>query len=286
MYPEHAYTDFREAVAAWLGTRPGRIVPGHGIQALIATVAHAFLDPGDAVVVPRPPTGSTRRSPRRRAHGRDASRDGIIDTTSRPSRTRPAARTPARLALRPEQPDGLSSRRRRMAGAPRRPSGALRRGRRRGLRRVRPPRAAPRREADVEAGRPVIVLRTFSKIFGLAGLRLGYAVRTKRSRPSSTSSRSPSTSTGRRSRPDARASDIRTSSRSGAWRTKRRARRWPAPRARAPTVPLGGQLPSRRRGNRRPGGRGRLSCARLAHPPRPRLRHARLHQGHDRARDL
>jgi histidinol-phosphate aminotransferase len=33
-----------------------------------------------------------------------------------------------------------------------------------------------RREDDVEAGRPVIILRTFSKIFGLAGLRLGYAV--------------------------------------------------------------------------------------------------------------
>jgi histidinol-phosphate aminotransferase len=32
------------------------------------------------------------------------------------------------------------------------------------------------RLADVRAGRPVIVLRTFSKIFGLAGLRLGYAL--------------------------------------------------------------------------------------------------------------
>jgi histidinol-phosphate aminotransferase len=32
------------------------------------------------------------------------------------------------------------------------------------------------REQDVEAGRPLILLRTFSKIFGLAGLRLGYAV--------------------------------------------------------------------------------------------------------------
>jgi histidinol-phosphate aminotransferase len=30
------------------------------------------------------------------------------------------------------------------------------------------------RLADIRAGRPVIVLRTFSKIFGLAGLRLGY----------------------------------------------------------------------------------------------------------------
>ena len=30
------------------------------------------------------------------------------------------------------------------------------------------------RLADIRAGRRVIVLRTFSKIFGLAGLRLGY----------------------------------------------------------------------------------------------------------------
>ena len=33
-----------------------------------------------------------------------------------------------------------------------------------------------RREDDVADGRRVVVLRTFSKIFGLAGLRLGYAL--------------------------------------------------------------------------------------------------------------
>jgi histidinol-phosphate aminotransferase len=32
------------------------------------------------------------------------------------------------------------------------------------------------RERDVEKGRPLIVLRSFSKFFGLAGLRLGYAI--------------------------------------------------------------------------------------------------------------
>ncbi len=32
------------------------------------------------------------------------------------------------------------------------------------------------RTADVRDGRPVIVIRSFSKIFGLAGLRLGYGV--------------------------------------------------------------------------------------------------------------
>ena len=64
-----------------------------------------------------------------------------------------------------------------MADVPRRLPDGLRRGRRRGLHRLRRPRAARRRrEEDVAAGRRVVVLRTFSKIFGLAGLRLGYAV--------------------------------------------------------------------------------------------------------------
>jgi histidinol-phosphate aminotransferase len=39
-----------------------------------------------------------------------------------------------------------------------------------------PPERQPRREPDVESGRPVVVLRSFSKFFGLAGLRLGYAI--------------------------------------------------------------------------------------------------------------
>ena len=38
------------------------------------------------------------------------------------------------------------------------------------------PERRVRRERDVEAGRPVVVLRSFSKFYGLAGLRLGYAV--------------------------------------------------------------------------------------------------------------
>ena len=39
-----------------------------------------------------------------------------------------------------------------------------------------PPDQRVRREIDVEEGRRVIVLRSFSKLFGLAGLRLGYAI--------------------------------------------------------------------------------------------------------------
>ena len=57
IYPAEAYSDLRESVAAWLGTSPERIVPSHGIQALIATVAHAFLEPGDSVVLTAPTYG-------------------------------------------------------------------------------------------------------------------------------------------------------------------------------------------------------------------------------------
>ena len=38
------------------------------------------------------------------------------------------------------------------------------------------PEQAADRERDVAEGRPVIVIRSFSKVFGLAGLRLGYAI--------------------------------------------------------------------------------------------------------------
>ena len=57
MYPEQAYSDLREAVAGWLELPLEAIVPAHGIQALIAAVAHTFIREGDVVVVPQPTYG-------------------------------------------------------------------------------------------------------------------------------------------------------------------------------------------------------------------------------------
>src|SRR2546421_9477071 len=57
MYPEESYSDFRATVADWVGTTADRIVPAHGTQALIGTLAGLFLDPGDTVVVPSPTYG-------------------------------------------------------------------------------------------------------------------------------------------------------------------------------------------------------------------------------------
>jgi histidinol-phosphate aminotransferase len=177
MYPEHAYTDFRVAVASWLGTRPELIVPGHGIQALIATVAHAFLDPGDAVVVPSPTYGlyaqvSEAAGARvERVPGTEHRHDvGALVTA--------AARVDARLIwlCDPNNPTGAVLAQGEwanlVAGVPERCAVVVDEAYAEYVR----PDLRIRREDDVEAGRPVIVLRTFSKIFGLAGLRLGYAV--------------------------------------------------------------------------------------------------------------
>lgn len=177
MYPEQAYSDFREAVADWVGTRPERIVPGHGIQALIATVAHAFLDPGDAVVVPTPTYGLYAQvcgavgARVERVPGRGLRHDleAVADA---------ARRTDARLAwiCDPNNPTGSLVERAEwdsFLGAL--PDGCAVVVDEAYVEYVDPGRRL-RREDDVEAGRPVVLLRTFSKIFGLAGLRLGYAV--------------------------------------------------------------------------------------------------------------
>jgi histidinol-phosphate aminotransferase len=177
MYPEHAYTDFREAVAEWLGTRPELIVPGHGIQALIATVAHALIAEGDAVVVPTPTYGLY-------AQVSFAAGAAVEHVPGKGHRHDPdalaaaARRVEARIIwlCDPNNPTGslvgIEEWNALLEGLPERCAVVVDEAY---IDYVRPERRV-RREKDVEAGRPVILLRTFSKIFGLAGLRLGYAV--------------------------------------------------------------------------------------------------------------
>ena len=56
-YPEHAYLELREAIAAEIGAGADQILPGHGIQTLILALTSAFVSPGDRVVIPRPTYG-------------------------------------------------------------------------------------------------------------------------------------------------------------------------------------------------------------------------------------
>ncbi len=177
MYPEQAYGDLREAVAAWAGVPPDRIVPAHGIQALIATVAHVFVREGDRVVVPQPTYGLYAQASA--AAGaelvRVPPRGLALDLEAAASA---AEETGARLVwvCDPNNPTGsLVARDEWESFLERLPEGTVAVVDE-AYREYADPDRRLARERDVEAGRPVVLLRTFSKIFGLAGLRLGYAV--------------------------------------------------------------------------------------------------------------
>jgi histidinol-phosphate aminotransferase len=176
-YPAEAYSGLREAVASWLGTTPGRIVPAHGIQALIATVVHAFLEPGDSVVLTSPTYGLY-------ATTSAAAGARVVEVPARGHRhdvdalAAAAREHDARLVwlCDPNNPTGAHVEpdewQRLLAGVPGRCAIVVDEA----YVEYVAPELRIDRLRDVEAGLPVIVLRTFSKIFGLAGLRLGYAL--------------------------------------------------------------------------------------------------------------
>ncbi|MGH3022882.1 MAG: pyridoxal phosphate-dependent aminotransferase [Gaiellaceae bacterium] len=177
IYPAEAYSELRESVAGWIGTSPDRIVPSHGIQALIATVAHAFLEPGDAVVLTSPTYGLYATTCA--AAGAEVvevpSRDLRHDVDALAAAAREASARVVWLCD-PNNPTGAIVARdeweRLLDGLPERCAVIVDEA----YVEYVDPAVRLDRLRDVEAGAPVVVMRTFSKIFGLAGLRLGYAV--------------------------------------------------------------------------------------------------------------
>jgi histidinol-phosphate aminotransferase len=176
-YPEETYGELCAALADQLGTTPDRIVPAHGIQGLIVALSSLFVDPGEAVVVPAPSYGLYAQV----CAGRGATvhrvplRGMRIDVDAL---TTTAAEVGARIVwiCDPNNPTGsLMSVPEWSALLATLPDGCVAIVDEAYADYVEPA-ARLRRERDVEAGRAVVVLRTFSKLFGLAGLRLGYAV--------------------------------------------------------------------------------------------------------------
>jgi histidinol-phosphate aminotransferase len=177
IYPAEAYTELRESVAAWVGATPDQIVPAHGIQALVAMVVHAFVEPGDAVVLTVPTYGlyATTSAAAGARIVRVPARDLRHDVVSIAAAAREAD---ARLVwlCDPNNPTGSHVTRDEwetlLAGLPERCAVVVDEA----YVEYVDPALRLDRLPDVDAGRPVILLRTFSKIFALAGLRLGYAV--------------------------------------------------------------------------------------------------------------
>ncbi len=177
MYPEEAYAGFRTDVAAFVGTSPSRILPGHGTQALIGTLATALLRPRDHVVVP---------ALTYYLYGRVcAARGAIVHRV--PMRAlridlgalvETARETKARVAwiCDPNNPTGdVIDRNEWSALLERLPDGCVAVVDEAYVDYL-PVEGRVPRLLDVEAGGRLVLLRSFSKFFGLAGLRLGYAL--------------------------------------------------------------------------------------------------------------
>jgi histidinol-phosphate aminotransferase len=177
MYPEEAYEELRAAVAAWLGVDARHVLPGHGIQALVMTTINAFVSPGDRVVVPRPTYGLY--APACQAAGAIVHRvDSPGLRLDLPRIAAVAHETGARLAwiCDPNNPTGARLDPREWAAfLDALPEDCVAVADEAYVDYIPPADRNPRLD-DIRAGRRVLVLRTFSKIFGLAGLRLGYAI--------------------------------------------------------------------------------------------------------------
>jgi histidinol-phosphate aminotransferase len=177
MYPIAAYGDFCAEVGRHVGVDPSKVAPGHGLQALVGTVASVLLRPGDRVVIPEVSfylyalASSARgaiveRSPMR---GYELDLEALAET-ARDTGARVAwvcdPNNPTATTLSASEwesfldalPDGC------VAVVDEAYGDFL------------PPESRLSRAHDVSEGRPVVLLRSFSKLYGLAGLRLGYAV--------------------------------------------------------------------------------------------------------------
>jgi histidinol-phosphate aminotransferase len=176
-YPEHAYLELRRALGAEIALTADHILPGHGIQTLILALTSAFVSARDRVVIPQPTYGLYAQV----ARAAGAEVESVPSPELRLDLERIAATaraSEARLVwiCDPNNPTGsLVEADEWEAFLDAVPPGCLVAADEAYIDYVEPAERL-RREDDVAAGKPVVVLRTFSKIFGLAGLRLGYAV--------------------------------------------------------------------------------------------------------------
>jgi len=173
-YPDDAGTELKEALAARHGVTPHNILLGHGATDILEIIARAFVCPGDEVLSAHPSfpwfqilgqiTGGTNVTVPLKNHRHDLEA----------MRSRVTPRTKLVFIANPNNPTGTAVAQREIDIF---------------LRSLPDDIVVVLDEAYIQYtsfeqqnllgrldGRPLITVRTFSKICGIAGLRIGYAV--------------------------------------------------------------------------------------------------------------
>ena len=180
-YPDHRATAVREALADRLGLDARRTsAVGCGSVGLLQQLLLSFADPGDEVLYALADVRGLPDLHRHRRRHRGDHAAALRDHRHGRARPRRSPTAPGSCwSTSPNNPTGtaVAPRRARARCSTRVPE-RLPGGARRGLLRVhhRPPRARGRSEL-LRRHPNLAVLRTFSKAYGLAALRVGYAAR-------------------------------------------------------------------------------------------------------------
>ena len=176
-YPDGNGFELKQALAKRYGVDMGAIVLGNGSNDVLELVALAFLGPGRAAVYLAALLRglSARHAGARRALDRGAGEE--LRPRPRGDGEGDRRRDLRRLDRQPEQPDRHLRAPRGDRGLPQARARARAGGARRGLQRVPAARAARRHASSWLKRHPnLVITRTFSKAYGLAGLRVGYAL--------------------------------------------------------------------------------------------------------------
>ena len=165
-YPDDAYPEFRAAASEFVGCDPDRVIPAPGGLAAIRLAMEITLEPGDEALVPAPSFGEYARevrlqgaTPRFVPHDEILGADGVEDCALA------VVCTPNNPTGEAADPDALAAFARRCEGA-----GTTLLVDEAFLGFTDLPSAAV---LDAEN---VIVARSLTKLFGLPGLRAGFAV--------------------------------------------------------------------------------------------------------------
>lgn len=179
-YPDAAATDVKERIASYLGQSPEQLIMTNGADELITLISEAYLNPEDEIIVPAPSFSeyefgaqlmgaSTIAVPLGKDYCYDI--EGILQAVTE--------RTKIIYICSPNNPTGTylpkSDLSRLLDALPKR------------ILVVLDSAYTHYATADdytagfeyVSLGYPVIVLQTFSKIYGLAGIRVGYGISTE-----------------------------------------------------------------------------------------------------------